>query len=92
MALGVYLGFIAYRANSIWVSVTAHFFNNLIPVAALYFDLADERVVTGEFGDMPFGTLMALFWFSGLIFLLSTYYFLYLTRKPGVDGPRAESQ
>ena len=91
MALGVYLGFLAYRANSVWVSAAAHFFNNLIPVAALYFGIADEKVITGDLGDMSFGTLMAVFWFSGVIFLLSTYYFLHLTRKPAGDGRGAES-
>ncbi len=92
IALGVYLGFIAYRSNSIWVSIAAHFFNNLIPVTALYLNLADEKMVTGEFGDLPFATLMAIFWFSGVIFLLSTYYFLHLTKLSAVDVRRAEPQ
>jgi hypothetical protein len=30
---------------------------------------------------MGFGMLMATFWFSGVIFLLSTYYFLHLTKN-----------
>lgn len=80
MALGVYLGFLAWRAGSIWVSVTAHLFNNLMPVGALYLGIAGDGVVTGDLGDVPFVVLMTLFWFSGVIFLLSTYYFLHLTR------------
>jgi membrane protease YdiL (CAAX protease family) len=90
VTLGVYLGFLAWRADSIWVSVAAHFFNNLIPVGALYFGLADESVVKGDMGDVPTGLLMATFWFSGVIFLLSTYYFLHLTRAPANNdrGPR----
>ncbi len=92
MALGVYLGFLAYRANSVWVSVAAHFFNNLVPVAALYFGIADETVIAGDLGDMSLGMLMATFWFSGVIFLLSTYYFLYLTRKPAGDDRGAAPQ
>lgn len=82
IALGIYLGFLAYRADSVWVSVAAHAFNNLIPVAALSSGLVDEKVITGDLGDLPFGLLMAVFWFSGVIFLLSTYYFIHLTRKP----------
>src|SRR5579862_3108134 len=31
-ALGVYLGFVAMRANSIWVSACGHFFNNALAV------------------------------------------------------------
>ncbi len=86
VALGIYLGFLAYRANSVWVSVAAHAFNNLIPIAALSSGLVDEKVIAGDLGDLPFGVLMAIFWFSGVIFLLSTYYFMYLTRKPAGDA------
>jgi membrane protease YdiL (CAAX protease family) len=89
VTLGIYLGFLAWRADSIWMSVSAHFFNNLLPVGALYFGLADESVVKGEMGDLSAGMLMAMFWFSGVIFLLSTYYFLHLTRAPAMSdrGP-----
>lgn len=82
MAIGVYLGFLAWRADSIWVSVAAHFFNNMIPVGALYLGLVDESVVKGDLSDVPVAGLFTMFWFSGVIFLLSTYYFLHLTRAP----------
>jgi membrane protease YdiL (CAAX protease family) len=81
VALGMYLGFLAYRSGSVWTSVVAHFFNNFIAVAALYFGLGEEAVVTGDPQEMGFGMLMATFWFSGVIFLLSTYYFLHLTKN-----------
>jgi membrane protease YdiL (CAAX protease family) len=84
--LGVYLGFLAYRANSVWVSVVAHFVNNLLATLAVYLGLGEDTLVTGDPGDMSLGTLMMTFWFSGVIFLLSTYYFLHLTRAPG-SGP-----
>jgi membrane protease YdiL (CAAX protease family) len=90
VTLGVYLGFLAWRADSIWMSVAAHFFNNLLPVGALYFGLADESVVKGDMGDLPAGVLLAVFWFSGVIFLLSTYYFLHLTRAPASSDPGPE--
>jgi membrane protease YdiL (CAAX protease family) len=86
IALGVYLGFLAHRAGSIWVSAGAHFFNNFIPVAALHFGLADQSIITGDMGEMSFPMLMLTFWFSGVIFLLSTYSFIHLTRKPAGDA------
>jgi membrane protease YdiL (CAAX protease family) len=87
VTLGIYLGFLAWRADSIWMSVAAHFFNNMLPVGALYFGLADESVVKGDIGDTSPGLLAAMFLFSGLIFLLSTYYFLQLTRAPATSDP-----
>jgi len=81
IVLGIYLGFLAYRSGSLWTSIVAHFFNNLIAVAALYFGLGEEAVVTGDPDSMSVGMLMATFWFSGVIFLLSTYYFLHLTKN-----------
>jgi len=85
VVLGFYLGFLAYRSGSVWTSVVAHFFNNFIAVAALYFGLGEEAVVTGDPQTMPIGMLMATFWFSGVIFLLSTYYFLHLTKHRARD-------
>jgi len=91
MALGVYLGFIAYRSGSVWTGVAAHLFNNFIAVAAMYFGLGDDAIVTGDPDTLSTGMLLATFWFSGVIFLLSSYYFLHLTKRkaqvPHQDPP-----
>lgn len=79
-ALGAYLGFVAWRAGSLWVSIVAHAFNNFIPVLGFYTGFVDEKTASGTIGHLPFGTLMLLFWFSGVVFVLSTYYFLHQTR------------
>ncbi len=79
--LGIYLGFLAMRSDSIWVASTAHFFNNALACIATYLHLSDDFVVTGDPQAMSgaglFGTLIL---FSG-IFAVSTYYFIKITEK-----------
>ena len=79
--LGIYLGFLTMRAGSIWVSVVAHFFNNALACVALYLHLDDDAVVTGSSGSMTTFQLLLTALVCGAIFLLSTYYFLLLTKK-----------
>ncbi len=78
--IGIYLGFLAMRSGSIWVSVVTHFFNNFLACLALYLQLKDDYVVVGNADDMSVGSLIATFWFFGVIFILSTYYFLKITK------------
>jgi uncharacterized protein len=80
--LGAYLGFVAMRANSLWVSVATHFYNNFFACIALYWQIKDDYVVTGNANDMSLGGLLLTFWFFGIIFLLSTLYFIRITREP----------
>jgi hypothetical protein len=77
--LGMYLGFLAMRANSLWVSVTGHFFNNAVAVVAVYMHIADDAIVTGKPEELPFATLAYTFVVCGLIFAASTYLFLKVT-------------
>ena len=78
--IGIYLGFLAMRSGSIWVSVITHFFNNFLACFALYFKLKDDYVVVGNVDDMSVGSLVATFWFFGVIFILSIYYFMKITK------------
>ncbi|HTK82564.1 MAG TPA: CPBP family intramembrane glutamic endopeptidase [Bacteroidota bacterium] len=87
--LGVYLGFLAMRANNLWVSVVAHFVNNTIACVAVYIQQDDDAVVTGSVHSMSVPMLLGTFWFFGVIFLLSTYYFIHIT-KPGQELPSAQ--
>ncbi|MBI3765814.1 MAG: CPBP family intramembrane metalloprotease [Ignavibacteriales bacterium] len=84
--LGMYLGFLTMRADSIWVSIAAHFYNNLFACLALYFQVKDDYVVMGNANEMSLGGLLFTFWLFGVVFLISTYYFIKITAPP-----RAES-
>ena len=78
--LGAYLGFLAYRSDSLWVSVAAHFYNNLFACVAAYFRLDDDLVVSGNPQVLSLPVLvMTLVPFS-VVFLISTYYFMVVTR------------
>jgi membrane protease YdiL (CAAX protease family) len=81
VAIGIYLGFLVMRSESIWVPITAHFINNAIACVTLYFNLEDDYVIVGNAGDMSNAWLLATFWLFGLIFLLSTMYFIKITKK-----------
>ena len=87
VVLGVYLGFLAMRAGSLWASVAAHFYNNTYACVTLYFNVDDNIVGTGNPDQMSTGTLLVLFWFFGIIFIVSTLYFMKITpgRKPSPD-------
>ena len=78
--IGIYLGFLTMRSGSIWVSVVTHFFNNLFACLALYLNLKDDYIVVGNANDMSVGSLVITFWFFGVTFILTTYYFLRITK------------
>jgi uncharacterized protein len=79
--LGVYLGFLAMRSESIWTSVSAHFFNNAAACVAVYLHFDDDALVTGDPASMPLSMLLMTVAVSGVIFAISTYVFLQITKK-----------
>ncbi len=80
-ALGVYLGFLAMRANSIWISAAAHFFNNATASLAVYLHYDDDAIVTGNPGGMPVGILLLTFVAFTVLFLGSMYWFVRMTAQ-----------
>jgi membrane protease YdiL (CAAX protease family) len=91
--IGIYLGFLTMRSGSILISVVIHFCNNLFACIALYLNMKDDYVVVGNAGDMSTGNLVLIFWFFGVIFILSTYYFLKITKpiKQTLSGDSVQS-
>jgi len=79
-ALGLYLGYLTLRSQSVWVSVFAHFCNNAFACVAIYLNMNDDYVVTGNPEEMSVGLLLGTFAVFGFIFFLSTYYFNYVTK------------
>lgn len=78
--LGILLCYIAYRANSVWVSITYHFINNTIAITLAYIsnlitDLIpmDVEGMSGSLADLPPGQLrmMVIVWaFLGFVALI----------------------
>jgi membrane protease YdiL (CAAX protease family) len=77
--IGIYLGFLAVRANSVWVASIAHFFNNALACLAVYFHLDDDAIVTGNPSEMSIGVLITTFVVFAIVFFVSTYYFIQIT-------------
>lgn len=78
--LGIYLGFLVMRSGSILVSMAAHFYNNAYACAAIYFGKGDDALITGDTQEMSTLMLLVTFWFFGLVFFISTYYFMHITK------------
>jgi len=77
--LGVYLGFLSYRSDSLWVAVIAHFFNNAVACVATYLRVDGAAVVTGDPKEMSLAMLLGTLWFFGILLVLTTYYFIRVT-------------
>jgi membrane protease YdiL (CAAX protease family) len=84
--IGIYLGFLVVRANSVWVSSAAHFYNNAIACIAVYFHLDYDAVVTGNTNELSVGVLIGTFVLCSLVFLVSTYYFIRITERAQQPG------
>lgn len=80
-AIGIYLGFLTSISGSIYYSITAHFFNNLIAVLALYFGYGNGDLITGKAAEPPLEELTIIFVVSTVVFVLSIYYFIRVTEK-----------
>jgi membrane protease YdiL (CAAX protease family) len=85
--LGVFLGVLAYRSNSLWVPIAAHFMNNATACVAAYFHVDDAAVVTGDPKVMSPAMLLGTLWLFGLVFLLTLAAFIRVTGPAGVTGP-----
>jgi hypothetical protein len=79
--LGIYLGFLAMRAESLWVSVAAHFYNNAAACCAVFLHQDEDAILTGVPQKMGTAELLLSFWLFGVVFLVATYYFIHATKK-----------
>jgi membrane protease YdiL (CAAX protease family) len=81
--LGVYLGFLVFRSNSILTSIVAHFANNLFAVVSIFFN-GDEGILFHDDTAVPsVSMIFRIVVGFGVIFLLSMYAFVKLTRRIG---------
>ena len=87
VALGVYFGFMVYRSGNITLSISAHFFNNFVAVAATYLRLDDNFVAVAP-GAAPTLTLAATnFALFALVFVAATLYFINSTGHDEAGEP-----
>lgn len=80
IALGIYLGFLVLRSESVIVSMAAHFYNNAFACVAVYVGKEDNYLITGEPEALSHIELLLTFIAFSLVFFLSTYYFIRVTQ------------
>jgi membrane protease YdiL (CAAX protease family) len=86
-ALGAYFGFIVYRSQNITVAISAHFFNNFVACAAVYMRLDEEFIALAPAGDVTPEVLFFNYVLFGVVFVVSTYYFMRVTEPPAHAHP-----
>lgn len=74
--IGIYLGFLVLKSNSLMVPIAAHFFNNAIAVFAIYLKYDDDAIITGKPSAMSPEILLLSFLFFALVFVIIMYYFI----------------
>jgi membrane protease YdiL (CAAX protease family) len=80
VVLGAYLGFVVYRSGNIFNSMSVHFFNNFIACAVVYLHLNDDFIALHPSGKASPSIILVNFVLFAVVFLLSTLYFLHITR------------
>lgn len=74
--IGIYLGFLYYKSNSLFIPIVAHFFNNLIAIISIYLGHEDETLIGIQGDDVSVAFLLLNFVFFSIIFLFSLHYFI----------------
>lgn len=90
IGLGVYLGFLVMRTNSLLVSMAAHFYNNAFACIAIYIGTNESYLVTGDpemLSDIELVMTFAIFF---MVFLVSTYYFIQVTKSSDSQAHTSE--
>jgi membrane protease YdiL (CAAX protease family) len=88
--LGVYLGFLVIRTNSLFTSMAAHFYNNALASVAIYFGKKENYLVTGDPETLSHMELLSTFVLFSVVFFLSTYYFIRVTQSVNVENRTTE--
>jgi membrane protease YdiL (CAAX protease family) len=87
--LGIYLGFLRTYGRSLWVSVAAHFYNNLYACVMVFWNMDNGVIGSKNPEQLSTGPLLIIFWLFGILFLVSTLYFINITKSlrmpPAVD-------
>ncbi len=86
-ALGIFFGFLVYRTGNITVAMIAHFVNNFVASAAIYFRLDEDFVALSPSGGASTGSMVGNFALFAVVFLAATSYLVRRTRPP--DAPPA---
>jgi membrane protease YdiL (CAAX protease family) len=79
IGLGVFFGLIRYRSQSLWLPMSAHFFNNLMAVLASYYGLNDENLLTATQTTVGMPTMVFELVAFTVLFIVTFVAYLQLT-------------
>jgi hypothetical protein len=80
IVLGVTFGLIVYRSGSLILAMLAHFQNNFLASAALYFNIDEDFIVTAPGGGATAEAAVLNTIVFALVFVGAMYYFVRITR------------
>jgi membrane protease YdiL (CAAX protease family) len=78
--LGMYLGWIVYRSQNITLSILAHFLNNLFAIVVGYVGIDENLAAALSTQTSTSPVQIGVYVISGVVFLISSYYFAKETR------------
>jgi membrane protease YdiL (CAAX protease family) len=81
IGIGVFLGMLRYRSQSLWLPITIHFINNFIAVLATYYGLNDENLLVKQQSTANDGTMLFIFVAFTALFLVSFVAYLRVTHN-----------
>jgi membrane protease YdiL (CAAX protease family) len=80
IALGVAFGLIVYRSGNLTLAMLAHFQNNFLASAALYFNIDEDFLMTAPGGGATAEAAVLNTVVFALVFVGAMYYFVRITR------------
>lgn len=81
VCLGIVLGLLYYYSGSLWLSITAHFFNNAFAVTQMYILIQKGKSVKDAMSDT-----LPLWW--GAIAIVAIYFLFILYKKISIEVKR----
>ena len=81
IGLGVFFGILRFRSQSLWLPISAHFFNNLLAVLAVYYGLAQENSLESLQSDVDVQMMVFQFAAFAALFFISFVAYLRLTHN-----------
>ncbi len=81
IGLGVFFGLLRFRSQSLWLPISAHFFNNFMAVLASYYGVQDDDLVGFSQSTANIPTMLLILCLFAVLFLFSFIAYLRITQN-----------
>lgn len=79
IGLGVFFGLLRYRSQTLWLPISAHFFNNLMAVLAFYYGFQNDNLLEAAQTSIEYPAMIFEFVVFTALFFISFVAYLRLT-------------